>query len=140
MVVKSSLFWDVTPCSPLKANRRFGGTCLNFQGQKVSQAKKNQLESRRQALLVSPLTYSSTPKIEVTCSSEKSVDIQRTTWLYILEDRTLLYELLLSHILAICPVHFSLICSTILTMLRDVCIPKSLRFSMLLFSHFLHPY
>jgi hypothetical protein len=25
--VKSSIFWDITPCSPLKVNRRFGGTC-----------------------------------------------------------------------------------------------------------------
>jgi hypothetical protein len=23
--MKSSVFWDVTPCSPLKANRRFEG-------------------------------------------------------------------------------------------------------------------
>jgi hypothetical protein len=22
----SSIFWDITPCSPLKVNRRFGGT------------------------------------------------------------------------------------------------------------------
>jgi hypothetical protein len=26
-MVKSSIFWDITPCSPLKINRRFGGTC-----------------------------------------------------------------------------------------------------------------
>jgi hypothetical protein len=24
--VKSTIFWDITPCSPLKVNRRFGGT------------------------------------------------------------------------------------------------------------------
>jgi hypothetical protein len=30
VVMKSNIFWDITPCSPLKANRRFGGTyCLH---------------------------------------------------------------------------------------------------------------
>jgi hypothetical protein len=34
-----SLFWEITPCSPLKVNRHFGGTCrLHLQGLKVSQA------------------------------------------------------------------------------------------------------
>jgi hypothetical protein len=34
--LKSSVFWDVTPCSPLKTNRRFCGTCrLQFQGQRI---------------------------------------------------------------------------------------------------------
>jgi hypothetical protein len=37
----------------------------------------------------SSLTYSLTLKMEVTCSSETSVDFQRTTWHYIPEDRTL---------------------------------------------------
>jgi hypothetical protein len=40
----NSLFWDITPCSPLKVNRRFGGACrLNRQGQNIRQAR-NQLE------------------------------------------------------------------------------------------------
>jgi hypothetical protein len=26
MVMKSIIFWDMTPCSPLICNRRFGGT------------------------------------------------------------------------------------------------------------------
>jgi hypothetical protein len=26
VVIKSTVFWDITPCSPLKVNRRFGGT------------------------------------------------------------------------------------------------------------------
>jgi hypothetical protein len=30
-VMKSSAFWDVTPCSPLKGGRRFSG-CLTFNG------------------------------------------------------------------------------------------------------------
>jgi hypothetical protein len=31
--MKSSIFWDITPCTPLKVNRRFGGTYrLHLQG------------------------------------------------------------------------------------------------------------
>jgi hypothetical protein len=29
--MKSIIFWDITPCSLLKVNRRFGGTCRCFQ-------------------------------------------------------------------------------------------------------------
>jgi hypothetical protein len=33
MVKKSSGFWDITPCSTVKVNRRFGGTyCLLYAG------------------------------------------------------------------------------------------------------------
>jgi hypothetical protein len=28
VLLKNSVFWDVTPCSPVKGKRRFGGTCL----------------------------------------------------------------------------------------------------------------
>jgi hypothetical protein len=27
VAMKSSIFWDMTPCSPVKINLRFGGTC-----------------------------------------------------------------------------------------------------------------
>jgi hypothetical protein len=38
VVIKSSVFWDMTPCSPLKTNRRFGGTCrLHLQGRRIQQ-------------------------------------------------------------------------------------------------------
>jgi hypothetical protein len=26
VVMKSTIFWDITPCSPLKVNQHFGGT------------------------------------------------------------------------------------------------------------------
>jgi hypothetical protein len=43
--LKNTIFWDITPCSPLKVNRRFGGTYrLNLQGRKISRAR-NQRES-----------------------------------------------------------------------------------------------
>jgi hypothetical protein len=37
--IKSSVFWDITPCSQLEVNRRFGGTYrLHFQGWRISRA------------------------------------------------------------------------------------------------------
>jgi hypothetical protein len=72
---KSSIIWDITPCSLLKVNRSFGRTCrLHLQGRRICQTRK-QRESRWQ--------------VEQTCSSETSVDFQRTTRRYIPEDRTL---------------------------------------------------
>jgi hypothetical protein len=39
VIVKSSAFWDITPCSPLKDNRRCGGTYrLHLQGQRINSA------------------------------------------------------------------------------------------------------
>jgi hypothetical protein len=38
VVMKITVFWDITPCSPLKFNRRFGRTYhLHLQGRKISQ-------------------------------------------------------------------------------------------------------
>jgi hypothetical protein len=49
IVVKSSNFWEITPCSPLKDDRRFGGIYrLHLQGQRISRAK-SQSESKWQA-------------------------------------------------------------------------------------------
>jgi hypothetical protein len=53
VIMKSTIFWDITPCSPLKVNRRFGGTYrLHLQGRKISRAR-NQRESRWQAGVLS---------------------------------------------------------------------------------------
>jgi hypothetical protein len=60
----NSIFWDITPCSPLKV--ALLATCF---------------------MLVSCLTYSSTLKMAATCSSKKSVAVQRTTRRYIPEDK-----------------------------------------------------
>jgi hypothetical protein len=49
VVMKRFIFWDITPCSPLKVHRRFGGTCcIHFQGRIISEAR-TQRESRWQA-------------------------------------------------------------------------------------------
>jgi hypothetical protein len=38
LYLKNSVIWDKTPCSPLKVNRRFGGTCrLHFQDRRLTQ-------------------------------------------------------------------------------------------------------
>jgi hypothetical protein len=37
---KSYIFWDITPCSPLRVNRHYGGTCrLHLQDRRISQAR-----------------------------------------------------------------------------------------------------
>jgi hypothetical protein len=45
VVLKSFVFWDRTPCSPLKVNRRFGEIYrLHIQGRRISQ-ERNQYEA-----------------------------------------------------------------------------------------------
>jgi hypothetical protein len=40
MVMKSSIFWDIPPCRPLKVNRRFGGTFLfHLHGGRIRQTR-----------------------------------------------------------------------------------------------------
>jgi hypothetical protein len=49
--MKSPVFWDITPCIPLKVNRRFGGTCrVPIQVRRISQARK-QHEARDMQIL-----------------------------------------------------------------------------------------
>jgi hypothetical protein len=70
---KSTAFWDITPYSPLKVNRRFGYH-LHIQSQ-ISRVRY-QHESRWQA------------EMGAIYSSETSVGFQQTTRRYIPEDRT----------------------------------------------------
>jgi hypothetical protein len=65
--IKSTIFWDITPYSPLKVNWCFGAAFM----------------------LVFCSTYSSALKMEAICFSETSVDFWRTTWCYIPGDSTL---------------------------------------------------
>jgi hypothetical protein len=75
--MKSTIVWDIMPYSPLKINRRFGGTSrLHLQGRRISRAR-NQRESRWKALNVEAIRY-----------AETLVDIKRTTPRYIPEDGT----------------------------------------------------
>jgi hypothetical protein len=61
MVMKSSIFWDITPCSSLKVNLCFGGKFrLHLQGRGISQAGFTLLATY--FTLVSCLAYFFDPK------------------------------------------------------------------------------
>jgi hypothetical protein len=74
VIVQSSVFWYMTPCSLLKSKKP---------GWSMRQAQVSCFT------LVSYVVYFSTLKMEATCSSETSSDFQRTTRRSIPEDRTL---------------------------------------------------
>jgi hypothetical protein len=69
VVMKSTIFWDITLCNPLKVIA--------------------ELSLPPAFMLVSCLAYSLTLKMEAIYSSEMSVDFQWTTQHYIPEDSTL---------------------------------------------------
>jgi hypothetical protein len=51
--MKSSTFWNLTPCSPLEVNQQFEETCRHhLQGGKVSQARTQQEGGKKQSLLI----------------------------------------------------------------------------------------
>jgi hypothetical protein len=78
--LKSSVFWDITPCCSLKASRRFGGICLLYQ---IVICLPPALT------LAFCLAYTSILNIKAICSSETSVNFQQTALRYIPEGRTL---------------------------------------------------
>jgi hypothetical protein len=53
--MKSTLFWGITPCNPLKVNRRFGGAYrLHLQGRRINRAttqRKSRWQAGKQTLL-----------------------------------------------------------------------------------------
>jgi hypothetical protein len=84
VVMKSTIFWYITQCSPLKVNRRFRGTCrLHL---RISREKYEPCHLLSRWLSFS--AYSSL-KMEAICSSETSVEFQRTTCRDIAKDSTL---------------------------------------------------
>jgi hypothetical protein len=96
--MKSSVFWNITSCSPLKVNRRSGETCrLHIQGRRISRVRelferRRQAESRSQLRLPLAFTlfscsaYSLILKMEAICFFETSVGFQQTTRCYIPEE------------------------------------------------------
>jgi hypothetical protein len=82
VVMKNFIFWDITPCSRLKVKPTF----QRNQGESCWQGEFSFPPS---FTLVSCWAYSSTLKMEATCSSETSVGFQRTTRHYFPEDSTL---------------------------------------------------
>jgi hypothetical protein len=50
VAMKSSIFWDITPCSPKKVNRRFEGIYrLHVQGGRVSQIRNKEVVGKQRA-------------------------------------------------------------------------------------------
>jgi hypothetical protein len=87
MVTQSAILWDITPCSPLKVNRRFGGTCrLRCQSRRISKARNQRETGVKQNVLVS---YSLIHEWEATYTSETSVDFNGLYGVISLKDRTL---------------------------------------------------
>jgi hypothetical protein len=73
-VTKSSIFWDITPCSPLKVYRCFRGICrLHLQSLRISQARNQHGKCKQSA----SSAYSLTLKMDTTCSSETSITFNR---------------------------------------------------------------
>jgi hypothetical protein len=86
-VLKSSVFWGITPCSSVNVNLRFGRIYrLHLQGRRASEARIQLKTGSKQS---SCLAYSSTLKIEAIYLSEPCVDFQRITRRYISGDSTL---------------------------------------------------
>jgi hypothetical protein len=92
VVMNTTIFCNITPCSPLKIKKRFGETYrLNLQGRKIHRGR-NRRENRWHSelcltldfILVSCTAYCSNLKIK-TCSSETSANFQRNTQCYIPE-------------------------------------------------------
>jgi hypothetical protein len=82
VAMKITVFWDITPCSPLKVSRHFGGTFrIHLHDRKISRTR-NQREIRWQA-------ESTTLKMEAICLSKLLVEFQRATRLYIPEESSL---------------------------------------------------
>jgi hypothetical protein len=51
-ILKSSIFWDIMPCSPLKVNRSFGGTWrLHLRGRIINQARNQRKTGSKQTFL-----------------------------------------------------------------------------------------
>jgi hypothetical protein len=72
--MKNSTFWDITPCSLLKVNRRFGGTCrFNRQGERISRARNkseigsSQLSMDCTAVRSSKFTFSTVSQVLMCC-------------------------------------------------------------------------
>jgi hypothetical protein len=78
VAMKSSIFWDITPCSPKEVNRHFEGIYrLHVQGGRVSQMRNQHKVVGKQRAPC--LVYSSTLKMKRVRSSKTSVNFHQTT-------------------------------------------------------------
>jgi hypothetical protein len=61
--MKSTIFWNITPCSPLSVNRRFGGEYPpHLQGRRNKFSKKPGVISQEMVLFITTAVKISNPK------------------------------------------------------------------------------
>jgi hypothetical protein len=81
VVMKISVFWDITPCTALKVNSSFGGTRrLHLQGRPTSQAR-NQCEADSKQSLAE-LCPSGMVGRSGNLLMKNTIQIGRGTWVY----------------------------------------------------------
>jgi hypothetical protein len=87
--MKSTIFWNITPCSPLKVRRRFGESYrLHFQGQ--MNREKYQHERGWQAAVFTLVSYFAYSTLKMMIwYSETSAEFELNIRRYISEDGTL---------------------------------------------------
>jgi hypothetical protein len=65
VVIKSPIFWDITPFTPLKVNRSFGVICcIYYQGRRINQVRDRHEAGSKQHCLA----HSSILKIHLLCT------------------------------------------------------------------------
>jgi hypothetical protein len=96
VAMKSSVFWDNNTLWYVESQSTFRRNMSPpLQSRRIKRAKKNSVKAgckQSHPLTCSFLASSSTPWMEVTCSSETSVDFQRITRYYIQEIRRFLLK------------------------------------------------
>jgi hypothetical protein len=66
VAMKSYIFWDITPSSPLKVNRRLGGKSgLHLQGRRVGQARNQHKAGSKQSSSGLRFTFTGLQNIDV---------------------------------------------------------------------------
>jgi hypothetical protein len=81
VVMESSTFWDITPCSPLKVNRRFREICrLHLQGRRISHERNKREAGNKQSnrkCIFPPASYVNPKSQQADCSAiNKSISIE----------------------------------------------------------------
>jgi hypothetical protein len=103
--IKTSVFWDITPCCPVKVNDvSEEHVTFIFRVEEEAKEETSMKHSASYAcfVLCSSFDHSFTLKVEAVCSSETSIDFHRTTRRYIPEDRARLFVILQLCIFSIC--------------------------------------
>jgi hypothetical protein len=76
IVIQNTIFWDITSCSPLSVNRRFGGTYrLHLQGRRNNLSKKP--ARKHLAPLMTTSVRTSNPTGIYCCYSEMKSSVKR---------------------------------------------------------------